>query len=1571
MPAKLGGATGSVTQVRIDDGGLSIGGAGVGIPIPDFKVGSAKAGFAISQARATLTVAGDYSYNVTVGGTATVNMPGATGSATGSIELPSDGSLRGSISGMALKVAGMDLAVQNFRIVNETLMADTASLKTPAAFGGFSAAVYNVQVSPDGLSIGGGAFSLPGIKVGGFQLGLKGELREVGDGYELMAGGLFQAPNLGSSGGCSGIGVSVTIYTDSFSQMALRVQPPTTAADRDLVTRAIEGATTQVSLTNATFGGERVGTQAFALREASLTLKCQIPIGATGLFLTSASGTISLRGDSTTVSLAVEVAAGRKVLDVAVVSAEAQATLTSQPFQMDISGVVKMFIFKVAGGSATIKPDSLKATLFINYVTYRGSATIKAWSSSGGFKFTGSGKVEIGLHRGQLFSGCVPYVETPCVEFPFFDAWFGGIGADVGAFKGDRWGIKGWIAAHVPIVDKDLNVSAYIDTRGTVSIGNADGYQLENGPALQSFGRRSAASTTASTSNSPVKVQAGTDPTFSLTRFGDAPQLTIVDPSGTEFTPTNHPANVHYGEIVTYTVVPDTSWYNANATFVPATGTLAPLTNPATVMQLAAIKQRLATTNPASLPAPRLRLLNARSTSGLDLLVDGVPQGEGVAFAAAANYRASAPGVRTVQLVAAGTTSPALATAQIELLPQMDYTLVAQETGGGPSLTLLADANQYRSTARAKLRLFNTTGVPVTVREVSGRTLFTRIAANTLSDDQQVFVATPDLQIEDASGTPLTTISQPTTSVGSRYTLLVAGQTGQVTATLTADAQPYAQLNVTNLSSTSADILIDGQRDARFGSVAQAGRSGYQAFVPGSYTLTLVPAGTSGPALATAQVTLEASGDYTLLGYGGAAALLRDTNVTPQQLGQVRVRVVNGATDGQPVELAQTGGSALSNTVAPGAASEYAVLAAGSSNLELRRNGAVVFSLPNSSLTDGATIAVHVSGAGAQLQATLATELAVARQTTQVYGVDNAPPGTWLQRLSNIPSGGVPSFVNAAFASARPPELSDAQASVTGPRKAQISWKLNSVKAVGVSVYATTATPDKQDGTGTLLLDSLALPTDGSQQHADVDLSALPSGTYYLYLAATDGDMPAVKAYAPQAITVAQAWTTTWDARAQVTPAYRALDLSWQPHPNPDVAGYVIEATEVGGVGATRVITVGKLLTYQITNLTPGATYMLLLRAVDELATHSAAAQAASGVPLGAPFTLGALTGDLRVRAGERITASLALSTALADYPELVGLVADAAPSGFTLTFGQPQVKPTLGGVAVGLGIQTAATLPSGVYSIPLVAQGPGAKQTLLLKVTVDGLGFRFLDAIVPQLNENQTVTVSVPTEAINGGLAPITLDLTALPTGLSAALNAAQVPVGQAATLTLSDTALLEDGSYTFQIQGTDGPNTVSQPLGLRVSKPGFALTAARDHLSIKPGARDSYRLQVVGRGGWSEAVALSVDPAMLPEGVTIEIAAARTGAELAADAQTGVRVGPGGGATATVAVSTNVADGVYIIPITATSGGKIQTLEVYLGINVANWVGANYELWLPYVTRSAVLADLTKRQFMPLVRR
>ena len=461
-----------------------------------------------------------------------IDVSGAKGDVAILLGLDSAGKFTGKLTGnLTLSVAGLTVQVRDAQIENATLRAASVTVQMPGGLGGLSITVSNLEVSPSGVKIGGagGEFSLPDIDAAGFRLtGLRARFLIDNGRIIIGAAGTFTMPNLGATPLCRGIGVGLTIEVTTGSQVLLTVSSPQATARR---------------LVAADASAELDGISGFFLREATLSISgCKIPIGSTGLDLTGIRGTVSVdpAAGSTTISVGLSVASSLPGM----FRADADGTLVTKPFSLAVTGTFWMFSDLLRGDASTrFTSNSFRADIHLSVGIVRGEVSINAWSDRGNFHFTGSGKVAVALAKGSILN-------VWFLKLPPKDMEFGGIDVAVGEFTNGKWGIRGRVCM------QNYCIGAYFDTTGKLTLGNVDQYQLLPPPKLAQarkawLARERGEALAADYISDPavrvlsadkiqtdVTVPVTTDLMISLSRTGDLPHLTLIDPGGHVISPT-------------------------------------------------------------------------------------------------------------------------------------------------------------------------------------------------------------------------------------------------------------------------------------------------------------------------------------------------------------------------------------------------------------------------------------------------------------------------------------------------------------------------------------------------------------------------------------------------------------------------------------------------------------------------------------------------------------------------------------------------------------------------------------------------------------------------------------------------------------------------------------------------------------------------------------------------------------------------------------------------------------------------------------------------------------------------
>ncbi len=560
LPSFLGNTKVILTKVVIDENGLSFGDAAVKIPVK-FTIGKENGEPSPTN---SVTISGtlgldfkqDKSYSFVFAGKVSITLASQTAEAEGMVQIDKTGKVTGSVDSFELTIAGMKLAIKEASIENGTVKAREATFAIPKEWGGLSVSVYNIEISKEGFSIGGGSFKLPEIKVGDMSLSLEGTLKKEGNGWLIAAGGELKLPNSGGAG-CSGLGVSVEIFTGSNQTVAMRIVPASADA-----------------------------LNAFQLRKVGVVLKCTIPLGTSGFDLTRIEGTVTLTSNVTKIEMKATIESKMGIGSFRAVTADGNMSMeyvkNPYKFEIGIGASMKIFsMFEAARASAKMRftdgavPFLFTAEMNINAVIARGNMKLTAWTKDGAFNLVGRIYGEVGVKRGALVDSCwriwLPFrTREVCLRIPS-DDFFIGAGMEFGKFKrgnGDTWGFK----ASVNIAG--ANYGIYVDTSGRFSVGNVDDYRLIDAPSLrraqylhdlnakQQLNRASLSAEDAALFNDySFNNQEIVISTVEITRPGDLMlsmlrsvsdsdlQVSLVRPDGLRITGSNPSGNVTFNEV--------------------------------------------------------------------------------------------------------------------------------------------------------------------------------------------------------------------------------------------------------------------------------------------------------------------------------------------------------------------------------------------------------------------------------------------------------------------------------------------------------------------------------------------------------------------------------------------------------------------------------------------------------------------------------------------------------------------------------------------------------------------------------------------------------------------------------------------------------------------------------------------------------------------------------------------------------------------------------------------------------------------------------------------------------------
>ncbi len=265
-----------------------------------------------------------------------------------------------------------------------------------------------------------------------------------------------------------------------------------------------------------------------------------------------------------------------------------------------------------------------------------------------------------------------------------------------------------------------------------------------------------------------------------------------------------------------------------------------------------------------------------------------------------------------------------------------------------------------------------------------------------------------------------------------------------------------------------------------------------------------------------------------------------------------------------------------------------------------------------------------------------------------------------------------------------------------------------------------------------------------------------------------------------------------------------------------------------------------------------------------------------------------------------------------------VHLAISGLPSGVTAAFG---TNPTTGSSTLTFTASSTAALGQYYAVITGTSGSLSASTTLTLGVYVPS--FTLTDYSAASLGQGGSTTSYVYVNPLYGFTGNVSLAVTGLPSGVTAAFGTNPTTGTSVLTLTASSTASL--GEFTATIIGTSGSQSASTTLPVSVYAPTFAISAGGG--SIGQGSSLTTYVEVGSEYGFSGSVTLTASG--LPSGVT---------AAFSPNPTTGYT-------TLTLTASSTASIGQYTVIITGTSGSISASTSITLGVYPPTFTLSDYQ--------------------------
>ena len=299
-------------------------------------------------------------------------------------------------------------------------------------------------------------------------------------------------------------------------------------------------------------------------------------------------------------------------------------------------------------------------------------------------------------------------------------------------------------------------------------------------------------------------------------------------------------------------------------------------------------------------------------------------------------------------------------------------------------------------------------------------------------------------------------------------------------------------------------------------------------------------------------------------------------------------------------------------------------------------------------------------------------------------------------------------------------------------------------------------------------------------------------------------------------------------------------------------------------------------------------------------------------------FTVAPSAASLSLAAGSSGTDTIT-ATDLNGFTGSISCVVSGLPSGVTVVFGtNPFTTSSI------LTVEAGSTTVAGTYPITITCTSGTVVKTITISLTVTSTSGSFsLWATVVTLSTAPGTSISDTINVLdaNGFTGAVTLAVSGLPTGVTAAIDANPTTGTSGLILAVASTATT--GTSTITITGTSGTLTASTTIALTVTAgsgtANFVLTPAVPTLSIAAGSSGPATINITDTGSFSGAVTLAATG--LPTGVT---------AAFATNPATSSSV-------LTLTAASTVAAGTSTITVTGTSGTQTTSTTFALTITPA----------------------------------
>jgi hypothetical protein len=359
-----------------------------------------------------------------------------------------------------------------------------------------------------------------------------------------------------------------------------------------------------------------------------------------------------------------------------------------------------------------------------------------------------------------------------------------------------------------------------------------------------------------------------------------------------------------------------------------------------------------------------IRLVHASpGAPEVDILLDGQPLAEGIAFGAVTDYVPVTPETHQLQVVPAGQTADsAVIDQELGAAAGEAYVFVVR----GPLNEIEGEVYDVNLDAvepgQARVRLIHASpdAEEIDVAVTGGDVLFDGVGFGNVTDYQDVDPGTYSFDLRGEEDRLLATVPSIAIDAGKVYDIVAIGQVSEQSLNLlslvTNVSRPCAEalglagtgedacVRIVHAAPDAAEVDVYAEDSPLAQGLAFGNATEYLTLPAGDgRQLRFAAAGTSpDESVLDAEVDLEAGQAYQIVASGEAeelAAIVSEVDLTPLPENQARIRVVHASPDAGNVDVGIAEGPTVVEDLEGGNAGPYATVDAGAYTLEVRPAG--------------------------------------------------------------------------------------------------------------------------------------------------------------------------------------------------------------------------------------------------------------------------------------------------------------------------------------------------------------------------------------------------------------------------------------------------------------------------------------------------------------------------------------------------------------------------------------------------------------------------------------------------------